>query len=177
MICDHRKRWGKCRLCFPDRFCEHGKRKDCCDRCTPSLICTHNLKKRYCLFCNSGEMCLHGKTRRSCITCNPEKWAKEQIRQISKKSMERGYTPPTINPQELLNMRGSPNCFACEQPLIWPDVYTQGLSPVLHHNHISGEVYGYTHPNCNIAEGFISSIVKSGHLKTFLKNMFNVEIT
>jgi hypothetical protein len=40
-----------------------------------------------------------------------------------------------------------PNCERCGQPLKWEFGY--GKTPHLHHNHTTGEIYGFTHPRCN----------------------------
>ena len=41
-----------------------------------------------------------------------------------------------------------PNCWRCGQPLDWSDLRI-GYTPHLHHNHLTGDVYGFTHPWCN----------------------------
>jgi hypothetical protein len=38
-------------------------------------------------------------------------------------------------------------CWRCKQPLEW--AFTVGKTPHLHHNHKTGEIYGFTHPRCN----------------------------
>jgi hypothetical protein len=39
------------------------------------------------------------------------------------------------------------NCWRCKKPLVW--VFGLGKTPHLHHNHQTGEIYGFTHPKCN----------------------------
>lgn len=42
-----------------------------------------------------------------------------------------------------------PNCERCHQPLDWNDNFVPGQIPHLHHNHHTGEIYGFTHHRCN----------------------------
>jgi hypothetical protein len=39
------------------------------------------------------------------------------------------------------------NCERCGESLIWE--FGSGRTPHLHHNHLTGEIYGFTHPICN----------------------------
>jgi hypothetical protein len=39
-------------------------------------------------------------------------------------------------------------CERCKKPLLW-DTNAKKL-PHLHHNHETGEIYGFTHPRCNL---------------------------
>src|SRR6266851_7348193 len=39
-------------------------------------------------------------------------------------------------------------CWRCKQPLEW--VFGSGKTPHLHHDHKTGEIYGFTHPRCNL---------------------------
>jgi len=39
-------------------------------------------------------------------------------------------------------------CWRCKKPLLW--IMGKNTTPHLHHNHITGEVYGFTHPHCNL---------------------------
>jgi hypothetical protein len=41
-----------------------------------------------------------------------------------------------------------PNCERCQQPLSW-NHFGWGKTPHLHHDHETGEIYGFTHPRCN----------------------------
>jgi hypothetical protein len=40
------------------------------------------------------------------------------------------------------------HCERCGQPLSWRQ-FGNGRTPHLHHNHETGEIYGFTHPVCN----------------------------
>ena len=47
-------------------------------------------------------------------------------------------------------MMGRPNCVLCGGPLSW-SVFRTGETPALHHNHGTGEIYGFTHSQCNLS--------------------------
>lgn len=42
----------------------------------------------------------------------------------------------------------NPVCVRCNGPLKW-DCFSRATTPHLHHNHETGEIYGFTHPHCN----------------------------
>jgi hypothetical protein len=44
-------------------------------------------------------------------------------------------------------MMEEPNCERCGEALKWE--FGVGKTPHLHHNHETGEIYGFTHPVCN----------------------------
>jgi len=69
------------------------------------------------------------------------------VSQIS--ARERGYAPvPKDTPHSVIRkMMDEPNCERCGQPLEWE--FGQDKTPHLHHNHETGEPYGFTHPVCN----------------------------
>jgi hypothetical protein len=48
---------------------------------------------------------------------------------------------------EIRKLMEEPNCERCGEPLSWE--FGAGKTPHLHHNHITGEIYGFTHPVCN----------------------------
>ena len=60
-----------------------------------------------------------------------------------------GYTP--IDPKTphlvIRKMMEEKNCERCNEPLKWEFGY--GKTPHLHHDHDTGEIYGFTHPWCN----------------------------
>jgi len=60
-----------------------------------------------------------------------------------------GYKPiPANTPHSVIHkMMEEPNCERCGLPLIWQ--FGIGKTPHLHHNHETGEIYGFTHPVCN----------------------------
>lgn len=61
-----------------------------------------------------------------------------------------GYTPIPLNtPHTVIrNMMADPNCERCGKPLFW-SITLGSRPPHLHHNHETGEIYGFTHPKCN----------------------------
>ncbi|MFZ0885778.1 MAG: hypothetical protein WAN14_20415 [Candidatus Acidiferrales bacterium] len=60
------------------------------------------------------------------------------------------YKPiPKSTPHSVIRkMMDNPNCVRCHRPLSW-DVLGLGKTPHLHHNHNTGEIYGFTHVECN----------------------------
>jgi hypothetical protein len=45
-------------------------------------------------------------------------------------------------------MMEEPNCERCGLPLSW-EIFSNATTPHCHHNHQTGEIYGFTHPRCN----------------------------
>ncbi len=62
-----------------------------------------------------------------------------------------GYMPIPIATLHVVirQLMAVATCWLCKEPLIWPTVYALGHTPHLHHNHETGEIYGFTHPKCN----------------------------
>lgn len=62
----------------------------------------------------------------------------------------KGYKP--IDPETphhiIRAMMDEPLCWRCKRPLDWTN-FGKGKTPHLHHNHDTGEIYGFTHPHCN----------------------------
>jgi hypothetical protein len=61
-----------------------------------------------------------------------------------------GHQPidPTLSHSVIRKMMEEPNCERCQQPRSWDDLGA-GQTPHLHHDHKSGEIFGFTHPHCN----------------------------
>jgi len=59
------------------------------------------------------------------------------------------YAPidPTTPHSVVRAMMEDPNCERCGQPLPWQ--LGRGTTPHLHHDHTTGEIFGFTHPVCN----------------------------
>jgi hypothetical protein len=55
---------------------------------------------------------------------------------------------PTIDYAIIRAMMNNPNCVLCGESLSWKNFAT-GKTPHLHHDHLTGEIYGFTHPVCN----------------------------
>jgi hypothetical protein len=62
---------------------------------------------------------------------------------------KRGYASiPISTPHSVIRkMMEQPNCELCGESLVWE--FGLGKTPHLHHNHETGEVYGFTHSSCN----------------------------
>jgi hypothetical protein len=62
---------------------------------------------------------------------------------------ERGYAPipQDTSHSAIRKLMAEPNCERCREPLMWD--FAQGKTPHLHHDHETGEVFGFTHPICN----------------------------
>jgi hypothetical protein len=60
------------------------------------------------------------------------------------------YTP--INPLTphlaIREMMKQKNCILCGAPLNWKPLEKERM-PHLHHDHVTGEIFGFTHPHCN----------------------------
>lgn len=56
---------------------------------------------------------------------------------------------PLDTPHSVIRkLMNEPNCERCGEPLVWN--FAPGKkAPHLHHNHDTGEIYGFTHPVCN----------------------------
>ncbi len=53
-------------------------------------------------------------------------------------------TPHTV----IRKLMEEPNCECCGETLSWK-VLARGKTPHLHHDHKTGEIYGFAHPKCN----------------------------
>jgi hypothetical protein len=67
-----------------------------------------------------------------------------------KNCKNRGYVPvsPQTPHKTIREMMKCPHCERCKLPLSWESP-GMGRTPHLHHNHATGEIYGFTHPTCN----------------------------
>jgi hypothetical protein len=54
-------------------------------------------------------------------------------------------TPHSI----IRKLMDEPNCERCGEPLSWDVLTGPETTPHLHHDHETGEIYGFTHPKCN----------------------------
>lgn len=63
----------------------------------------------------------------------------------------RNYTPvDRSTPHAIIRkLMEKPECERCGEPLVWE--ISPGKTPHLHHNHFTGEMYGFTHAHCNPA--------------------------
>lgn len=66
------------------------------------------------------------------------------------KARREGYLPiPKNTPHSLIRkMMEVYICERCKKPLSW-DTFGPGNTPNLNHHHITGEIHGFTHHNCN----------------------------
>lgn len=71
------------------------------------------------------------------------------IRANTKDAARRGYTAVDQNTQHsiIYDLMNEKNCCRCHQPLIWE--FGIAKTPHLHHDHKTGEIFGFTHPKCN----------------------------
>jgi hypothetical protein len=61
---------------------------------------------------------------------------------------KRGFAPMQQTSHSVIRkMTEQPNCELCGESLKWE--FGQGKTPHLHHDHETGEIYGFTHPQCN----------------------------
>lgn len=62
-----------------------------------------------------------------------------------------GYTSiePSTPHHAIHKMMEEPLCWRCRKPLGWDLAIEKGETPHLHHNHDTGEIYGFVHPRCN----------------------------
>ncbi len=61
-----------------------------------------------------------------------------------------GYVPiPRDTPHSVIRaLMAIPECERCHEPLSW--IFGRSKTPHLHHSHETGEIYGFTHPRCNL---------------------------
>ena len=71
------------------------------------------------------------------------------LRSSQRKASEAGYKSmdPNIPHSVIRAMMEKPLCWRCKQSLDW--TFGNIKTPHLHHNHETGEIYGYTHNRCN----------------------------
>ncbi len=127
-------------------------------------ICKHDKECYRCKKCGGGGVCEHKERRYMCLFCSPVGWAKRVLRDQRRQAREGGYTAPKITPEKLAELRKEAKiCVLCEQTL-------EKVSPLLHHNHTSGIVVGFTHRGCNTAEGLIEKL-SSRAKRIFIRNL------
>jgi hypothetical protein len=162
MNCIHGRRKDYCKECHGKQICEHNRRREICKDCCGSQICEHNKNRGYCKECHGSQLCEHSRRRDQCRVCDPIKWATSVLalnKHLAKKS---GYIEPKITPDELLKLPKSV-CYLCRSSLVGHRIH-------LHHNHLTGKVYGYVHSNCNRVEGLLGRL-SLDELKIFMKNI------
>jgi hypothetical protein len=71
------------------------------------------------------------------------------IRNSQQLAKIRNYNPIDPNtPHSVIRaFMDDPLCERCKQPLNWE--FKRGKTPHLHHDHETGEIYGFTHSQCN----------------------------
>jgi len=77
-------------------------------------------------------------------------WYCRVARILSESTSKKGlYKPIDKNTPHFVirKLMEDKDCWRCRKPLKW--VFGAGQTPHLHHNHITGEIYGFTHPRCN----------------------------
>jgi hypothetical protein len=63
----------------------------------------------------------------------------------------RGYAPiDSTTPHSVIRKMMKQNCVLCGDPLVW--ALGSGKTPHLHHDHSTGEAFGFAHPRCNTTE-------------------------
>ena len=67
-----------------------------------------------------------------------------------KSAYRKGYTAMALStPHNIIRqMMSAPECVRCQQPISW-SLLSKSTTPHLHHNHETGEIYGFTHARCN----------------------------
>jgi hypothetical protein len=154
----------------PSAECQHEKRRNqCreCGTCAGSEICEHGIRQYVCRQCSGAGLCEHGR-RSQCWLCDPLGWASHCINRAKSDAKSRKHLAPKIAAEELVELRRrSDVCCFCEQALSWADSKN---SPHLHHDHETGEVFGYAHPVCNKFEGQVMSLGVQAAI-VFLENM------
>ena len=73
------------------------------------------------------------------------------------------HAPPRISPEGLLILLEEQKCAICGQEL--------AKRTHLHHDHKTGNVYGFAHAACNQAEGIVAAMPPEQR-KNFLFNMW-----
>lgn len=65
------------------------------------------------------------------------------------KGQDRGYEAIKQNTPHAIvrELMKAAMCWRCQEPMNW--IFVAGKTPHLHHNHNTGEIYGFTHPHCN----------------------------
>ncbi len=72
------------------------------------------------------------------------------LRSSAGDAKKHGYTPINPNTPHLVirQMMEEKNCTLCGNPLDW-SVLGRGTTPHLHHDHVTGQIYGFAHAKCN----------------------------
>jgi len=129
--------------------------------------CKHGKQKGHCRKCNPKKFCAHEVHRSHCRVCSPRGWASGILSVARGAAHRRNYAAPQITPEDLVRlMSKSDECVMCGSGLVWTKP-----RPHLHHDHKTGEVKGFSHPNCNFAEGMLSKM-SDVERKTFIREVF-----
>jgi hypothetical protein len=90
--------------------------------------------------------CVHGRQKNYCKICSPRGWAVHVIASARYRARKRNYAAPDITPEKLVGLSAE-SCFFCR------GIMNEDAD--LHHDHLTGEVYGFAHRGCNIAHGWL----------------------
>jgi hypothetical protein len=69
LLCEHKKRPGRCLDCNGSQVCEHKKCKEYCKDCKGTQICIHKKHKRTCKECGGSRICIHNIIKTYCKEC------------------------------------------------------------------------------------------------------------
>lgn len=123
--------------------------------------CYHTKKIRQYCSCGSsicgGSLCPEtGKSKHFCHHCTPEGWASHSLNSHKTVAKKEGYAPPDITVDGLVRLRFiTTHCHACQAKLWWK---LGEDSPHLDHNHVTGQVNGFSHRRCNFILGMINKM-------------------
>lgn len=104
--------------------------------------------------------CEHCSRKFVCWYCSPNGWARNVLRNQRKNAHAGHFAPPDITPEALVKLRRQAEqsrcCWfsLCNCELNW----SSGDSPDLHHDHGTGEVYGFVHHRCNQFLGHLEEL-------------------
>jgi hypothetical protein len=139
-------------------------------------------KERYIFLCGcSGVLPIRGQSNQF-AKWNSGFWVcrvSQIIMGSQKNARHRGHTPISkdVNHATIRKLMKDKNCERCGQLMSWNEL-GWGKTPHLHHNHETGELYGFTHPICNpqALEQEIDRLKKEiKELKTSLKSVLKTD--
>jgi hypothetical protein len=105
----------------------------------------------------------------------PIGWARTILWQAKANAKKYGIARPNITVEDFIELaQTTTHCSACGHQLPALTYRKKKCSErrQLHHNHETGEVIGFVHNHCNMAEGYLSRIPSVEGKRQFMKVLF-----
>jgi hypothetical protein len=96
-LCEHGKKFSKCKECGSTTFCDHGIMRRLCKNCHGKGVCPHGRIIDICKECHGCNICPHEKQRKQCQICDPCGYLRAIVTGRVKKALLQNKTEHTID--------------------------------------------------------------------------------